>query len=175
MRSLSVNRPRQKVRNPGRHLKALSTWAEGFQGIYPPRGESRFVNFKLPVPDRLVEGPTSRFAWRRIALNRMLAAAENLIRSRPAEEEGKSRVALLIQHPQLWSSEVTVFFDLDYLATFIPPPEKAVDFSLAKHYDLELNASFSEHAYDVTWEDEDTAGNPITIRQRHITIMETMT
>lgn len=122
--------------------------------------------------DRLVEGPASQFDWQKEALQHLLLAARNLIASRPACEQGKSWVALLTCHPGLWSSEVTVFFDPDYLRAFVPAESTRVNFSLAELYDLPLGDIFSEYTYDVSWDDEDENFQIVTVTERRITMCE---
>ena len=111
MRRMSFNRPNEKVRNPNRHLRSLEKWASNFDGYYPARSKERYINFKIRTLDRLIEGPTSKFEWQQVALNQLLITAKNLIDSKPETEKGKSWVAVLLCYPNLWSSEVTVFFD----------------------------------------------------------------
>jgi len=157
MRRLSFSRPNEKVRNPERHLKALKRWAKGFEGVYPERDGSRYQNFKIWTLDRLIEGPKSKSEWKEEAILQLLQAAQNLKNSRPENEEGESWVAVLLCYPNLWSSEVTVFFDKEYLNSFIP--SELGDQSILKKYGISCPKEFIEASYIVKWSDEDENGN----------------
>jgi hypothetical protein len=80
----------------------------------------------------LIEGPKSKSEWKEEAILQLLQAAQNLKNSRPENEEGESWVVVLLCYPNLWSSEVTVFFDKEYLNSFIP--SELGDQSILKKY-----------------------------------------
>jgi len=114
-------RPLKKLRNPGRHLRALARWPERIVGQLPDAGllaGETFWNFKIPVFSKLVEGRYATDEARRACLAALFAAAEAVERSerRPAG----CRVAVLVTTPQLFDSEVTLFLNEDYFAGFRP-------------------------------------------------------
>jgi len=170
MRRLSFNRPNEKVRNPKRHLRSLKRWAKKFEGYYPERTDQRYQNFKIWTLDRLIVGAKSKPEWKQEAINQLLIAAENLVNARPDNEKGKSWVAILLCYPNLWSSEVTVFFDKEYLNSFIPSDPSGK--SLLKNLDIPIPNGFVEADYIATWDDEDINGNKVVCSEEHYTIYE---
>ncbi len=169
MRRLSIHRPLQKVRNPARHLRSLACWADSFVDDYPER-EAKYINFKLATLDRLVEGPTAKLEWQRVAVAQLIKAALHLVAARPANEQGRSWVAMLLGYPSLWSSEVTVFFERDYLNRFIAPPHN--DASICQQLGITLPANFIECAYLVQWQDEDDDGQLQQYSEQRFVIYE---
>lgn len=121
--------PDKKLRNPGRHLRQLARWPERIVGELAALGErdpkahlgGRFVNFKVPVFQKLVEPPHATAETQRACMAAILDAARAIEMSdkRPAD----CRVACLISTPTLFNSEVTIFFDEDYFRTFLPREE----------------------------------------------------
>ncbi len=123
MRKLDIH-PDKKLRNPGRHLRALSRWPEQIVQQLPSPEQcegARYWNFKIPVYSKLVDPEHATLATRRACLAVILAAAEAVERSphRPAD----CRVACLVSTPSLFQSEVTLFFDDAYFETFLPREE----------------------------------------------------
>ncbi len=170
MRRLSFHRPKEKIRNPERHLRVLEKWAKGFEGYYPERADNRYQNFKIWTLDRLIEGPKSTPEWKEEAIRCLLQAAESLVKAKPEEEKGKSWVAVLLCYPNLWSSEVTVFFDREYIHSFIPSEPNGK--SLLKEFDISVPNNFVEAGYVATWNDEDENGEAIVCSEEHYTIYE---
>ena len=170
MRKLSFDRPKEKVRNPERHIRSLKKWAKGFDGYYPERTGERYLNFKIWTLDRLIEGPKSKLEWKQAAINQLLKAAENLVEAKPDNEKDKSWVAVLLCYPNLWSSEVTVFFDKEYLHSFIP--EEPNDRSVLRMHNVSLPNNFIEAGYIATWKDEDQNGEEVVCSEEHYTIYE---
>ena len=171
MRRLSIHRPKAKVRNPDRHIKSLKKWASGFEGYYPENTGQRYVNFKIWTLDRLIEGPQSKHEWKQAALNQLIVSAKNLISSKPEKEKNKSWVAILLCYPNLWSSEVTVFFDKAYYESFQPKKDFIND-SICKRYEIELPPEFIELGYTVSWDDEDENENTYTYSEERWTLGE---
>lgn len=123
MRRLDLH-PARKLRNPQRHLRALSRWPERIIEQLPTPEQcagARFWNFKVPVYAKLVDPPHATPETQRACIATIFAAAEAIDRSprRPAN----CRVACLVSTPPLFQSEVTLFFDDDYFRTFLPREE----------------------------------------------------
>ncbi len=118
MRRISLHRPNAKVRNAARHLRALRRWAEGFDGAFPvARAGARYVNWKIPVLDRLVRPPTTTPAIQRECAQCLIDAAAEIARAKPVELAHARSVAI-IALPDLFESEVCVFFDEAYFGAF---------------------------------------------------------
>lgn len=158
MRRLSVHRPKAKVRNSARHLRALRAWAESAKGKYPSRQEDKYVNWRIPVLDRLVDAPTARHEWQVQALESLLIAACHFVEAKPETEKGRSWVAVLVGFPNMWSSEVTVFFDRDYYESFLAVDEQMRHHSLCKEMGLAVPAGMIEVGSMAIWEEEDEQG-----------------
>ena len=123
MRRLDL-RPLKKLRNPGRHLRALARWPERIVAQLPTAGQSaseRFWNFKIPVFSKLVDPPHATLQTQRACLAAILAAAEAVEKSE--RRPPSCRVACLVSTPSMFQSEVTLFFDEDYFQTFLPREE----------------------------------------------------
>ena len=131
-RRLDIN-PDKKLRNPERHLRQLARWPERIVGELAAFGArdpeahlgGRFVNFKVPVFQKLVDPPQATLETQRACISAVFAAAEAVERSaaRSAARPAECRVACLVSTPTLFNSEVTVFFDEDYFRTFLPREE----------------------------------------------------
>jgi len=125
MRRLDLH-PQRKLRNPGRHLRALARWPERIVAQLPSPARcagERFWNFKIPVYAKLVEPPHATLETQRACIATILAAAEAVERSE--RRPPACRVACLVSTPSLFQSEVTLFFDDDYFRTFLPPEERS--------------------------------------------------
>lgn len=171
MRRLSMHRPNAKARNPNRHIRALEKWASGFKNYYPERTSERYINFKIWTLDRLVEGPKAKHEWKQAALQQLIVAAKNLIAAKPENEKGNSWVAILLCYPNLWSSEVTVFFDKEYYESF-QPREDLLSGNISKRYGIELPSELMELGYNVSWENEDENGEIYTHSEERWTLGE---
>lgn len=170
MRRLSVHRPKAKVRNPARHLRALRAWAESAKGRYPSRTEEKYVNWKIPVLDRLVDAPTAKQEWQAQALESLLVAARHFVAAKPEGENGRSWVAVLVAFPNMWSSEITVFFDREYYEGFLGADDQMKNRSLCKEMGLAVPGGMVEVGSMATWEDED--GNAFQASEERWTIGE---
>nr|WP_285961311.1 DUF3916 domain-containing protein [Pseudomonas tohonis] len=73
----------KKLRGVHRRLRALERWAAGFQGQFHPRGQdmARYLNWKIPVPNTLVQGPQARIEHQAFCVQQMLEAAAHLSRA----------------------------------------------------------------------------------------------
>ncbi len=155
MRRLSLYRHKAKVRNPGRHLRALRAWAESAKGKYPSRTGDKYRHWKIPVLDRLVEPPTAKPEWQAHALESLLIAARHFVEAKPEAENGQSWVAVLAPFPGMWPSEVTVFFDREYYAALLRADGTMKDRSLCKEMGLEVPPGMIEVGSTASWEDEE--------------------
>lgn len=125
MRRLDLH-PSRKLRNPGRHLRALARWPQRVVDQLPSeeqRGDARFWNFKVPVFSKLVDPPHATPETQRTCIAAILAAAEAIERSE--RRPSNCRVACLVSTPSLFQSEVTLFFDDAYFRTFLPPEDRS--------------------------------------------------
>ncbi len=162
MRQLSI-RPDEKLRGVKRRLRALATWASRFEGWFPPRAEwdSKFSNYKIPVADRLVRPPHTTREIQAACLRQMLRAATHLAAARPAELRDTCRIGVLLTLPDMWDSEVTVFFDRNYYRGFLHNDAAYAGRSLCAEFGVEKPAAFIENGALVQTEDELDNGRKI--------------
>ncbi len=119
----------------------------------------------------MIEGPKSKKEWKRHAIAQLLQAAKHLMAAKPKSEEGKSWVAILLCYPNLWSSEVTVFFDKSYYEGFQPTDDLLTE-KISEKFNIDLPSELIEIGYNVSWQDEDEHGEVYTHSERRWTIGE---
>jgi hypothetical protein len=145
-----------KTRGKRRRLRALDRWAEELGSAAIPERPERcdFWNNKLPVQGTLVRPPTTTRDLRRRAIAAMLRAATLMSRSVDTQATEYRRVACLITSPDLFHSEVTVFYARDYYRRFSQPEAAFTSRSLLAEFDLELPSGFVECGRAVEPEEE---------------------
>ncbi|MDW3712432.1 MULTISPECIES: DUF3916 domain-containing protein [unclassified Pseudomonas] len=146
----------KKLRGVHRRLRALERWAAGFHGQFHPRGPdmTRYQNWKIPVPNTLVQGPQARIEHQAFCAQQMLEAAAHL--SRAADRsQGYYRVACILVWPWLHQSEVAVFHDRDYYLGFLGQGNGLAPERLSDRLALRVPAHFIEHGHDVTQADDE--------------------
>jgi len=118
VRRISVDNPNAKVRNPARHVRALRDWAEGLAGTFPAEHAGlRHFKWKIPVLDRLVRPPTTTAAVQAECAQCLIDAAAHVAAAKPADL-AQARVVAIIGMPDMFGSEVCVFFDEAYFQSF---------------------------------------------------------
>jgi len=118
VRRISVDNPNAKVRNPARHVRALRDWAEGFAGNFPAEHAGlRNFKWKIPVLDRLVRPPTATAAIQAQCAQCLIDAAAHVAAAKPADL-AQARVVAFIDLPDMFGSEVCVFFGEAYFRSF---------------------------------------------------------
>ena len=115
-------RPAKKLRNPGRHMRALARWPEWIEERLPEPWQvegDRYWNIKVPAWEKVIDPPHATVETQSVCLSAILAAAAALEAS--PRTPRPCRVACLVESPGMFGSEVTLFFDDDYFRTFLPP------------------------------------------------------
>jgi len=111
---MSFNRPKEKVRGAERRLKALEKWASEYEGYFPSEwSNERYVEFKIPALDRLINPPTTKTEYQVRAMNALLRAVNYLNDAKPKEYK-ETPINLIFTWPGLWSSRIIIFFDKAY-------------------------------------------------------------
>lgn len=127
MRQISIYRPKQKVRGAERRLRSLERWADSFEGDFPFRAANApYDAIKMPTLDRLVEPPTTKRRYQRHALRSFFKAAHHISAARP-DELTDTPIEMVLFWPYLWSSEIVVFYDLQYRESFYNYCDEWVD------------------------------------------------
>ncbi len=118
MRRISFSRPKEKVRGAARRLKMLDKWANGFDGYFPTEwSKERYVEFRLPVLDRLVDPPTTQPEWQLQAIQAVFRVMDNLNNARH-KEFSSVPINLILTWPKLSGSRIILFFDCSYYKSF---------------------------------------------------------
>src|SRR5262245_2745556 len=110
MRRLDL-RPSKKLRNPGRHLRALARWPQRIVSHLPTgahleeqiRTGRGFWNFKIPVFEKLSDPPHATPATQCACIATLFAAAEAV--ERAPNRPRNTRIACLVTTPFLFQSE----------------------------------------------------------------------
>jgi len=149
----------KKIRNIPRHLKALTTWASDFEGYFPDDltlGD-KYCNWKIPVLTTLVEGKQATSAIRKECAQQLINAVGHLFLARSANAISCRVVATIIL-PDMFSSEICIYTNLDYHRSHIPPTngENCIqNKSLAAEWGLALPEWMGERGRCCSIEDSD--------------------
>ncbi len=160
MRRRSFNRPKEKLRGISRRLNALDKWADSFQNYFPSEysGE-KYWNWKIPILDRMVDRPTTTKELQQYCANALLKAASYIETSKPKELES-AIVTVLLTYPDMFDSEICVFFNTDYFDSFYEREgeeqnvKRISNGSLAETISLSIPKGFEEVGYQHTLREE---------------------
>jgi hypothetical protein len=110
----------KKLRGIPRRLRALANWPSTFEHSFPTRltSDDKFMNYKLPVHESLVDGRQATPSQRRAAAQALLDACSNLVMAKP-KDAMDFRVVATICLPQMFLSEVCVYSDEDYFREMV--------------------------------------------------------
>jgi len=141
------------VRGAKRRLRALDRWADSFEGYFPVEdADEKYWHWKLPVLDRLVKPPTTTKEIQSHCAKAILRAVIHLSNAKPPQFKS-AIVTALITYPEMFGSELCIFFDSDYFESFydrdndwqsVKPMKSG---SLAKHLGFEVPDTFIEVGY----------------------------
>ncbi len=161
MRRLSLTN--KKLRNIPRRLKALTRWADSFEGSFYAELplERGYVNEKIPVIESLVEGKQTTQEILAHCAQQLIRAAGYLIEARPVDTP-QCWVVTSIIIPDMFSSEVCVYTDKSrYLGSTQPFDYKQfrqtriIGRSLASEWGLAVPPGLHEVGFHFTHENED--------------------
>jgi hypothetical protein len=140
----------KKLRGVPRRLRALSNWADGFEGYYwLPDDGRRYNHWKIPVISSLVNPPKTRKAIQRTCINHMLRATKLIAESRPESYKGYYKVACLFILPWFHQSEVTIFYDPDYYAGFYSKRNELEPRTLSGEFGITIPEGFIERGFRI--------------------------
>jgi Protein of unknown function (DUF3916) len=148
---------RKKLRGIPRRLRALSKWAEAFNGYYYPRSEAeeKYCHWKVPVISSLVEPPHTNKKIQAQCMNLMLHSAQLLTQSLPQDYKEFYKVACLFTLPWMFSSEVTIFYEPSYYLGFCGKTHELAPRKLSKEFGLVIPQGFVERGFIVKDEVEE--------------------
>jgi hypothetical protein len=160
MRRRSFNRPKEKLRGINRRLKSIDNWAESFNGYFPEEySTEKYMNYKIPVLDRLVNTPTTTKNIQAHCLKAILKATAYIEKAKP-KKLNNSIVTVLVTYPDMFSSEICIFFNEEYFRTFFErnnETEKLIQLSgksLAQDLEVDIPANFKEIGFQFTVKDD---------------------
>lgn len=106
---------RTKSRGVPRKLRALQSWAAGFEGFYPSPDElqGEYWNHKIPVEHSLVESRHTTREVRKACAQELINACFKLQRSKP-EGVKNHRVVAVVCLPDMFTSELCIYLQEDY-------------------------------------------------------------
>jgi len=118
MRRRSFSRPKEKLRGVNRRLRALEKWSNNFENHFPiEHSDEKYWNYKIPVLDRMVNSPTTSEYIQSHCINAIFHAANQIHNAKPKSMDN-AIVTALITYPDMFDSEVCVFFDSKYFNGF---------------------------------------------------------
>jgi hypothetical protein len=149
----------KKVRNIPRRLRALGAWVADFEGYFPAvlSEKEKYCNWKIPIHMSMVEGKQATADLQRQCAQHLINAAQHLRMSRP-DSAIDCRVVAAICLPDMFSSEICIYTDLQYHRSHIPPADSEyieTDRSLAEEWALVLPPGLGERGLRYTVEDCD--------------------
>ncbi len=111
-------------RRTARELETLQKWPERERGSYAKalaahkNAEHKFWNFKIGCAGHLIDDRSGSVDYRRDGLIALMKCF-SIIESEQVEPP-QSSIAALISWPNMFSSEICVFFDSEYESRFTP-------------------------------------------------------
>ncbi len=165
MRWFNIRGRKAKPRRPKRQLRALRRWAERHAGYFPVEfADMDSMNWKIGVGSDLVRPPTTTPELQAQCAQCLIDAAAHMARAKPPEF-ADARVVAIIPLPDMFGSEVRVFFDEGYFEYFTdrdtddqrwtPLPENR---SVIAEMGLRLPDGFAVIGFAETIDDEDEEG-----------------
>lgn len=126
---------------------------------WKPYEQHGYFHWMLPVLSSIVEGPFAREEVQARVAQILIDAARNLVARRPLEQS-KAKVVAIVSLPDMFGSEVCVFFDQTYLANFMCREVgeeiwRRTRESLVDRWKLDLGDGFREVGFSYVRRDED--------------------
>ena len=160
MRRLSLTN--KKLRNIPRHLRALTRWADGYEGCFydPLPSPPDYVDLKIPVIENLVEGHQTTPEILAHCAQQLIKVAGHLIEAR-SDDDPECWIVACIMVPDMFSSRVCVYTDkARYLGHTQPfdyeyfRQTRITERSLAREWGLVVPPGLHEVGFHFTHENE---------------------
>jgi hypothetical protein len=142
-----------------RELRHLRRWAAELSFPTTPFEGHGYRHWKIPVPRALIEGPHARRPVQAACAQVLIDGAESLIGLRPLELQ-HVRVVAIVGFPNMFNSEICLFFDPDYFAGFCDRDTdsqrwtRKPDADLVATLGLTIPTGFNIQGYDTVDRDE---------------------
>jgi hypothetical protein len=147
---------RMKTKQRGLHRKCqdmVRRISEQTEVFPKPHQESDYWHLHLPVAYGLLDSTSTPFGVRRLCVQTLVARAKYLASIAPAGEVS-TRVVVAINLPELWSSQIIVFFGSKYFDAFFNRNTEAQRWtklpqnrSLVREWSIIPPEGFSEHGF----------------------------
>ena len=145
-------------------LRRLRLWAASLTFPAAPYEGRGYFNWKIPVHQALVSGQSARFAVQSACGQILVDAALQLAQRKP-DSLSHTQVVAVIGWPDMFFSEICVFFDQEYFADFCSRDSQdeiwtpRSDQRLIDELDLAVPSGMSVRGFD-TVERDDTVDPP---------------
>ena len=136
---------RRKCRNMVRRIE------EETKLLPPCDAELHFWHLHLPVAQKFIDSQRTPFKVRRLCVRTLIERAHHLWRVAPEEE---IRVVAAINLPELWASQIIVFFGSSHFDKFFERDGEEQKWSLIenrsliKEWQFQLPSGFQERVYN---------------------------
>lgn len=156
---------RSKVRGTRRKCRAMIEAIEASAQTFPTEcdAEGRYWHAHLPVDQAFIDSLKTPHWVRRQCVQSLIDATERL-RSLKPKSDDPIRVVASVSLPELWDSQIIVFFDYDYFRTFFDRDSAyqtwtplAESRSLRREWGLKMPGILTERGYHKRIRDEDYA------------------
>lgn len=154
---------KKKVRGLKRKIKSMVENMYEYTEEFPEEHYegAGYWHMHLPVAQDLIDSSNTPQSVRKLCVQTLIDRVEHLVKAKPKTEES-SRVVGSIDLPNLWDSQITVFFDQSYFEEFfdrdsdeqrwIPlPPNR----NIAREWGLEVPSDLKIKGYKEEIHDED--------------------
>ena len=109
---------RKKIRGLKRKSRNLENRIISYTEFFPEE-EDRYWHLHLPCRSNLIDSIKTPFSLRRSIIQLLIDRTNHLINSRSEELElGYAHVLLALNFPNLWNSQIIVFYDQEYFRNF---------------------------------------------------------
>ncbi len=120
--------------------------------VFPASDACGYWHLHLPIARGLVDSQSIPYGVRRLCAMTLIQRASHLARCAPVSEG--TRVVAAITLPELWDSQIIVFFGEDYFAGFFDRKDDAqiwepINEQLSKRWDIEMPQGFTERTFVV--------------------------
>ncbi len=141
-----------KVRGMKRKCREMIGRIEKGTKTFPnPHHKMDYWHLHLPLSQDFIDSQRTPFSVRRLCVQTCINRAHHLSLIAPVIR--KTRVVVAIFLPQIWQSQIIVFFEEDYFSTFFNRNTAAQRWipiestCLSKRWSLVLPSGFSEQGY----------------------------
>ncbi len=163
MRKINLNDSNnKKVYFVKKKCKAMVSAISEATSIFPDLDMQRgFWHLHLPVSQSFIDSSRTPSDVRKLCMQTLIDRTKHLIDIKPALDV-KTRVVALISLPELWESQIIVFFGEDYFGGFFDRDDEEqrwtllpFERSILKELDLKMPGGLTEIGYLEEINDED--------------------